>query len=256
MGRVDRRFRRRQRRQFLAGVPALGDLLIDLNLPVAEANEPRAVLGDVHLVRDEDDGDAALAIELLEDVHDLDARARIEVSGRLVGEDDRRLVDERARDRDALLLTARQLVRKVVKALAEADDLERLHGAAVTLGRLHLRPAVVEQGQLDVVERRGPRQQVEALEHEPDLLVADDGQLVLRHARDVLAVEEVVAARGAVEAPEDVHQRRLAGPRRSRDGDELAGLDVHVRAAQRADDHFADRVGLDQIANRNNRHVL
>ena len=239
----------------IAGVSAFGNLLIDLNAPVAEADEPGAVLRDVHLVRDEDNRDAALPVELLEDVHDLAARARIEVSGRLVREDDRRLIDERSRDRNTLLLTARQLVRKVVKAVAKPDDLERLHGAAVALGPLHLRPTVVEQRQLDVVERRRPGQQVEALEHESDLLVAHDGELVLRHARDVLAVEEVFAAGGAVEAAEDVHQRRLAGSRRARDRHELAGLDVHVRAAQRADDHLADHVGLHQIANRNDRHV-
>ena len=83
------------------------------------------VLGDVGLVRDEHDGDAALAVQPLEDAHDLDAGARVEVAGRLVGEEQRRLVDERARDGDALLLSARELVRVVVEPLAEADALER-----------------------------------------------------------------------------------------------------------------------------------
>ena len=46
---------------------------------------------------------------------------------------------ERARDRDALLLTAGQLVRDSGRyAFAEADGLERLHGALVPLGRLQL----------------------------------------------------------------------------------------------------------------------
>ena len=48
----------------------------------------RGVGGDVGLVRDEDDGDALVA-ELLEQRHDLDAGARVEVAGRLVGEDER-----------------------------------------------------------------------------------------------------------------------------------------------------------------------
>ena len=38
---------------------------------------------------------------------------------------------------------------------------------------LQLAAAVVEQRQLDVVERGGARQQIEPLEHEPDLAVAD-----------------------------------------------------------------------------------
>ena len=109
-GDIDIRFGRRQLRELRCGIAAVGDLLIDLDLPVAEAHEPRAVLGDVHLVGDEDDGDAALDVEALEDAHHLDAGPRVEVAGRLVGQDDRGLVDQRARDRHALLLAARQLV--------------------------------------------------------------------------------------------------------------------------------------------------
>ena len=228
----------------------VGDLLVDLDLAVAELDDPRAVLGDVHFVRDQHDGDAALHVQLLEDVHDLDAGARVEVAGRLVRQQDRRLVDQRARDRDALLLAARQLVRVVVHALAEADDLEHFLRALVPLGGLHLvRAAVVEQRQLDVVERRRPRQQVEPLEDEADLLVADDRQLVLRHPGDVLAVEEVLPARRPIQAPDDVHEGRLAGSRRARDADELAAVDVERRAAQGAHFDVADLVGLRQVAN-------
>ena len=126
----------------------------------------------------------------------------------------------------------------------------------MALGGLHLRRAVVEQRQFDVVERRGARQQVEALEDEPDLAVAHDRELVLRHARDVLAVEDVAAARRPIEAPEDVHQRRLAGSGRAGDRDELAGLDVEVRAAQRAHGDLADVVGLDEISDGNNRALI
>ena len=46
---------------------------------------------------------------------------RVEVAGRLVGEDHARLDGERAGDRDALLLAARELRRQVVGALGEAD---------------------------------------------------------------------------------------------------------------------------------------
>ena len=65
----------------------------------------------------------------LEDAHDLDAGAGVEVARRLVGQHDGRLVDERARDRHALLLPAGQLVGIVVIPLAETDAVERRHGA-------------------------------------------------------------------------------------------------------------------------------
>ena len=79
-------------------------------------------------------------------------------------------------------------------------------------------------------------QQVEALEDEADLGVADDGALVAAELRDVGAVEDVRAGGRAVEAADDVHQRRLAGAGRSHDGHELAGVDAQVDAVERA--HF------------------
>src|SRR5689334_12747085 len=95
---------RGQKLQFFRRHAPAGDWLIQLDPSVTEPHQAGAVLGDVHFVRDQHDGDAALHVQALEDVHDFHARARIEVAGRLVGEQDRRLVDERARDCDALLL--------------------------------------------------------------------------------------------------------------------------------------------------------
>ena len=63
----------------------------------------------------------AVAIELLQQREDLEARARVEVARGLVGEEQRRVGHQRARDGDALLLAARELVRRVVEAVAEAD---------------------------------------------------------------------------------------------------------------------------------------
>jgi hypothetical protein len=53
------------------------------------------------------------------------ARGGIEVPRRLVGEQDRRLGDQRPRDRHALLLAARQLGRLVVAPLGKADAVEQ-----------------------------------------------------------------------------------------------------------------------------------
>ena len=53
--------------------------------------------------------------------------------------------------------------------------------------------AVVDERQLDVVERGGAGEQVEGLEDEADLLVADAGELVVVELGDVVAVEPVAA---------------------------------------------------------------
>ena len=77
--------------------------------------------------------------------------AGVEVSGRLVGEQDQRAVDERARDRHALLLTAGQLGREVLGLLGEADEVEDLRHL-----RAHdvLRPADHLERERDVLVHR------------------------------------------------------------------------------------------------------
>ena len=51
---------------------------------------------------------------------------RVELAGRFVGDEEARLVAERARDRDALLLAAGQLGRPVMRTVAEVDEVKEL----------------------------------------------------------------------------------------------------------------------------------
>ena len=58
----------------------------------------------------------------LQRLHDLMRRSRIEIAGRLVGKQQARRVDERARDRHALLLAAGELAGRVALAVAQAEQ--------------------------------------------------------------------------------------------------------------------------------------
>ena len=93
-------------------------------------------LGDVLLVSDDHDR-SALRCQLVEDREDLVGRLAVEVSGRLVGEDERRVGDQGAGDRDALLLPTRQLLRPVIRAvvrptISRASSARRLRSAYLT----------------------------------------------------------------------------------------------------------------------------
>src|SRR5262249_61572244 len=77
------------------------------------------------------------------------------------------------------------------------------------------RYARVEQGQLDVLERGNPRQQVERLEDEADLAAADAGESVAVEPGHVLAVDQIAALGGRVEAAEEIHERGLSRSRRA-----------------------------------------
>ena len=63
------------------------------------------------VVGDEDVGDAELALQALQQVDDLRLHRDVERRDRLVADDQRGLDRERAGDRDALALAARELVR-------------------------------------------------------------------------------------------------------------------------------------------------
>ena len=142
------------------------------DLSIAHGQDAIRIGGDVGLVRDHDDRDAAFAIERGERLHDLVRRAGVEVAGRLVRQQQARVVDQRARDRDPLLLAAGELARRVALTVAQAEQPERRACALGARSRVCRRRGRVEQRQCDVLERAGARQQIEALEHEAEPLAA------------------------------------------------------------------------------------
>src|ERR1044071_4680248 len=77
---------------------------------VFDADDSIGLVDDALIVRREDESGALLLFELLHPLDDRVPVLRIEVRRRLVGEHEARLRHERARDRDALTLPARQLV--------------------------------------------------------------------------------------------------------------------------------------------------
>src|SRR5262245_28394972 len=101
------------------GRAALGKVdqraLVD-DAAVEELDLAVRVVGIARVVRDHADG-RAFAVQLAQEVHDRLAVPRVEVAGRLVGEQDRGPPRERAGDRHALLLAAGELRGMVVHAV-------------------------------------------------------------------------------------------------------------------------------------------
>src|SRR3546814_4168737 len=128
-----------------------------------------------------------------------------EGAGRLVRQGQFRLGDGRAGDGDTLLLTAGKLARPVPGAVADADLVHHLVGAALALAGGDV---VIQQRQLDILTDRQFVDEVEALEDEAEILLATIGQLRLGKAGHFLAVEDVGAARRAIEHADDVEQGR------------------------------------------------
>ena len=114
-----------------------------------------------------DDRRAAL-VQRSEQLHDLFALRRVQVAGRLVGEDDLRVGDHRARDADELLLAARELVR--IEILL-ADDLKAVEDVADHALAILAADVAIGERNLEVLVDRQVVEQVIALEHEADVLL-------------------------------------------------------------------------------------
>src|SRR6185369_7277093 len=125
------------------------------------------------IVRDHADGGAA-AMQLAEQFHHRFAVRGVEVTRRLVGEEDERIAGDGTRDGHTLLLTAGELCRIVLHAVAHAHALECVGDALLALGRRH---AAIGERQLDVLVDREIADEVERLEDEADLAIPNAGAL-------------------------------------------------------------------------------
>ena len=190
---------------------------------IAERDDAIGAGGHFGIVRDDDHRQPLLAVETAKQRDHVLAGAAVEVAGRLVAHEDRRAVDERPGDRHALLLAAGELGGMVVEPVGQADALERLTGTFAPLAGGD--PPGIDHRQFDILQRRRPRQEVEVLEYEAEVAIADRGALVLRERHHLPAVEPVAPGTGAVETAECVHERRLPRPRRADEGDILPALD-------------------------------
>ena len=100
------------------------------------------------------------------------------------------LVDQGARNGYPLLLSTRQLSRKVELPAGQADVGQGALAQFVSIWRFTV---LVEQWQFDILECIHSREQVEVLKNEPDLLIANLGELVAIHGFDRNAVQQITA---------------------------------------------------------------
>ena len=136
------------------------------------------------------DGLAELVDAAAQEAEHLGAAGGVEVAGGLVGEDDRRLADQRAGAGDALLLAARHLARLVAEP-------RRRPTASTTWSnhaRSGLRPARLSGSRMfSSAVRVG--HQVEGLEDEADPLAAQGGEVLVLELAQRRAADDGLAGR-------------------------------------------------------------
>ena len=101
-----------------------GEPLVRLDLSVAETDDPAAAGADLVFVGHQNNC-APFAVEPVEQVENFERRDRVEVAGRLVGQNEVRVVNERTGDGDPLLLAAGKLGRPVAEPVPQTDHLRQ-----------------------------------------------------------------------------------------------------------------------------------
>ena len=162
------------------------------------------------VVRDEEEGEVELLLQVVEQADDLSLGRHVERADRLVGDDEPRPDRQRPRQRDALELTPRELMRVAVDERAvEVHLVEEITDPLVALLAGHVE--VLLERLPDVVGNRRPwvERRVRVLE---DHLTgaAQRPQLRFGQTGDVVTGEDDTPRRGLDEAQRKASERRLA----------------------------------------------
>ena len=188
-------------------VETVGRVDLEQAAAVHDADAVAELEGFLLVVGDEDRRDAQRLLDLLQALAQLRADLDVERAERLVEQQHPRLVRERPRERDALLLAARELALVAVAEPAQADEVEQLFAPLAALGLLDAADA---QAELDVPRHRHVPEDRVVLEDEPDVA------LLRREVRDVAAGDADRSLVRQHEAGDQAQDRALAAAARRR----------------------------------------
>ena len=215
------------------------------NATVANDEDAIGVGGGSGVVRDEHDRLAQPIGGVPEQVEDLGSGRVVEVAGGLIGQEDRRLRRQRARQRDALLLAGRKAGRAGDRPCRSGRPWPAARRSASRC-RAAVSPAI-RKGRATFSATLSSGMRLKNWKTKPVLSRRRQRAPLIVEGRDADAVDDDLARRRKVEAAQQVEHRRLAGARAAHDGDELAALDREGDAPQRLDLALAQRVALDEV---------
>ena len=210
---------------------------------VGEVHDARGVLlGEFGVVRDHDD--QPFARDLLDEIHDLHAGIRIERAGRFVGEQDLGIVDQGARDGDALHLPARKLVGLFIDMFFEPHAHERLPRAFLALRRGDARKG---ERKFHVSQNRLMRNEIVRLKYESDTVIAVSVPVFVVVIFGGSTADDEIAARIVIQPADDIQKGGLAATRMSENGHEFVFAERKTDAFERVHDGIGNFVVLDDV---------
>src|SRR2546427_5628201 len=222
------------------------------NLAVLNLEDAMGDVGHAGVMRHDHDRLLEFLVEATKQVEDFLTGLRVEFPGRLVCQEERRIVREGDPDGDPLLFPTAELVGTMARALRHAHELEELPAPLRTNRGPFPRQS---QWKLYVLLRGERRDEVEELKDETDAGQAILDEVSISEIDEVGTIYLDSACGGPVDPAEEIQQGRLPASRGPLDRDQLAVRDLHVEAAKR--DHFGlpGSIHLNQILRSNLRHI-
>src|SRR5258708_3696347 len=200
---------------------------VKVEMAVSKLDAAVSLTRDVRVVRHHQDGVAGV-VQFAENLDDHGFVGFVEIAGGLVGENDLRLIDQRARNRNALLLAAGELRGEMRQAVAQAHALQHFFSL------LFVRDAMEILRQHYIFKRREIRHQMKLLEDEADFFRAVTHQLVFAEFRKIDAVNNHMAGGEGVQAAENVDERGFPRAGGAHERDPFAAVHAEADATERA----------------------
>src|SRR6266852_1570390 len=217
---------------------------VKVQVAVSQLDAAVSLARDVRVVCHHQDRVAGI-VQFAENLDDDCFVGFVEVAGGLVGKNNLRLVDQRARDSHALLLTTGKLRGEMRQPVAKAHSLQRF------LSLLFVRDAMEILREHHVFQRRKIRHEMELLEDEAHFFRAVTYQLAFAEFRKIDAVDNYMSRCERVQPAENIDERGFPRAGRAHKRDPFPGVHIKADAAERAqrtillgqifDDHLLHR---------------
>jgi len=208
---------------------------------VFDVNDTVGIVEDAVVVSHQNHGALALPRKPPHQLHDHPPALRIERPCGFIRQDDIRLPGQGACDGNPLFLSAAQVGRQAAVFIAKSDLVQQCGGDVAGIAAVH--PFEV-QGQFHVFPRRQGREQIEALEHEPDLGEPNPRQLFLVQVGYFLSQNPEASGTGPQDTAHDRQQRCFSAAGRTHQEHQLARLHVHVYGIQGSQLGCAGRINF------------
>ncbi len=132
-------------------------------------------------------------------------------------------MNQRPGDRRSLLLTAAQLMNKMIGPFPQPDELDQFSRALVAF---LWRNTLKQERQGNVLAHVHRRQQVEELKDEPDLVPPEIRQRRIIRCLQRQTIDNDLAGRRTIQSREQMNQRALTAPARAANRDKLVSRDL------------------------------